>query len=92
MVLGVENALSTLNGRLAGTAVTAWATLGVVETGNFSPGACDPRRRRGSRVALPGYAATDLMLPISVCTKLVSTSIEGVAPIWLHQLSVVRGR
>jgi len=83
MVLGVESPLYPSDGALAAPAVTAWATLGVVETGNFSPGACEPATAAGIRVALPGYAATDLTLPISVCTRLVSTSIEGVAPIWL---------
>jgi Protein of unknown function (DUF4232) len=63
--------------------VTAWANFGVVETGNFSASACVPTLAGGIRVTLPGYSTTDLPLPFSLCTRLNSTSIDGVAPGWL---------
>jgi hypothetical protein len=63
--------------------VTAWANFGVVETGNFSASVCAPTFANGIRVALPGYSATDLPLAFSLCTKLNSTTIDGVAPGWL---------
>jgi Protein of unknown function (DUF4232) len=71
MVLGVNDG------------VAAWALFGVVETGNFGPSPCGPAAAAGIRITLPGYAATDLPLPISVCTRLDSTNVTGVAPRWL---------
>jgi len=71
MVLGVDDG------------VAAWATYAVVETGNFSPSACRPADVGRIRVTLPGYAPDNLALQISVCTKLNSTSIWGVAPRWI---------
>ena len=71
MVLGVNDGVS------------AWATYAVVETGNFPASACRPANVGSIRVTLPGYAPRDLALQISVCTKVNSTSIWGVAPRWI---------
>ena len=71
MVLGVSDG------------VAAWATYAVVESGNFPPSACRPVDVGRIRVTLPGYASEDHSLQISVCTKLNSTNIWGVAPRWI---------
>jgi Domain of unknown function (DUF4232) len=63
--------------------VTAWANFGVVETGNFSAAACAPTLADAIHVTLPGYPTSDLPLAFSLCTRINSTSIDGVAPGWL---------
>lgn len=65
--------------------VDAWSLFGVVETGNFSPSACAPTLADGIRVTLPGYAPKDLSLSFSLCTRLNSTNVDGVAPGWLSR-------
>ena len=71
MVLGVNDG------------VDAWSLYNVVETGNFPPARCGPADATSIRATLPGYAPTTLRLDISVCTRLSSTTVEGVAPRWL---------
>jgi Protein of unknown function (DUF4232) len=76
--LGVPMVLGLRDG------VAAWSSYGVVEAGNFPVPVCGPVDVWGIRVDLPGYGAQDLMLPVAVCTKLVSTNVVGVAPKWIE--------
>ncbi len=55
--------------------------FGVVDTGNFATATCGPRKARGVIVTLGSFVRpTYLNLPITVCTKLASTTTRLVAP------------
>lgn len=70
MVLGVGNG------------VDAYSQFGVTDTGNFPPARCDAAAAGAVRVTLPGYAPMTVPLAFTTCTRLASTSIDGVAPGW----------
>lgn len=60
---------------------TAHATLGVVDTGNFSAGGCRPVEAFGLRVYAPNQTVSDVIpWPFSVCShaKTVSITIQSV--------------
>jgi len=51
------------------------STFGVSESGNYTPTLCAPANASGIVVTLPGFVSNRYVaLPISVCTKLASTS------------------
>jgi hypothetical protein len=55
--------------------------FGVVDTGNYSASTCGPRRARGVVVTLGAFVRpTYVSLPITVCTKLASTTTRLVSP------------
>jgi hypothetical protein len=61
---------------------TVEATLGVVETGNFSGGDCKPVTAFGLRVYAPNQRSSDIIpWPFSVCSKssTISINIQSVA-------------
>jgi hypothetical protein len=55
--------------------------FGVVDTGNFAASTCGARKARGVVVTLGAFVRpTYLSLPITVCTKLASTTTRLVSP------------
>ena len=61
-------------------AKSATATFGVSETGNYTPSTCAAKSAQSLSVGLAKTGNWWVKLPISVCTKLTSTTIWGVVP------------
>lgn len=61
-------------------AKSATATFGVSETGNYTPSTCAAKSAQSLSVGLAKTGNWWVKLPISVCSKLTSTTIWGVVP------------